>query len=142
MRELRNVAERYALGLPVFRKTGAAPDSHTAPGLKQWKPSKSLRSATRLNATRQLSQASVALGIAKTTLFDKQRKYGLNQPGETRRPPDGAADASALNSRGYASTRQIPAHNCSKIRSASRNGARSPGGSNVCRASARQIFTA
>ena len=40
VRELRNVAERYALGLPVFRKTGAAPDSHTRAWPKQWKPSK------------------------------------------------------------------------------------------------------
>jgi two-component system response regulator AauR len=82
VRELRNVAERYALGLPVFRKTGAAPDSHT-PRLAEAVDAfeKSLIRDTLERHGGNLSQASVALGIAKTTLFDKVRKYGLNQPG-------------------------------------------------------------
>ena len=82
VRELRNVAERYALGLPVFRKTGAAPDSHTprlAEAVEAFE--KSLIRDTLERHGGNLSQASVALGIAKTTLFDKVRKYGLNQPG-------------------------------------------------------------
>jgi two-component system response regulator AauR len=81
VRELRNVAERYALGLPVFRKTGAAPDSHTprlAEAVEAFE--KSLIRDTLERHGGNLSQASVALGIAKTTLFDKVRKYGLNQP--------------------------------------------------------------
>ncbi|MFG5862417.1 two-component response regulator AauR [Metapseudomonas sp. CR1201] len=78
VRELRNVAERFALGLPVFKKSGQTPDGNEprfAEAVEAFE--KSLLSAALERHGGNLSQASIALGMAKTTLFDKVKKYGL-----------------------------------------------------------------
>ncbi|MFZ6046414.1 sigma-54-dependent transcriptional regulator [Pseudomonas sp. CR3202] len=78
VRELRNVAERFALGLPVFKKSGQAPDGNEprfAEAVEAFE--KSLLGAALERHGGNLSQASIALGMAKTTLFDKVKKYGL-----------------------------------------------------------------
>ncbi|MBT8768424.1 two-component response regulator AauR [Metapseudomonas boanensis] len=78
VRELRNVAERFALGLPVFKKTGLTPDGNEprfAEAVEAFE--KSLLSTALERHGGNLSQASIALGMAKTTLFDKVKKYGL-----------------------------------------------------------------
>lgn len=78
VRELRNVAERYALGLPIFKKPGQLGDM---PGLGFSEAveafERSLLTAALERHGGNLSQTSVALGLAKTTLFDKVKKYGL-----------------------------------------------------------------
>jgi two-component system response regulator AauR len=78
VRELRNVAERFALGLPVFKHSGAAPDGHE-PGFAEAVEAfeRNLLSDALTRHAGNLSQASQALGLAKTTLFDKVKKYGL-----------------------------------------------------------------
>ncbi|HLD68292.1 MAG TPA: sigma-54 dependent transcriptional regulator [Pseudomonas sp.] len=84
VRELRNVAERFALGLPVFKASSLAPDS-TGPGFAEAVEAFEkhlLLEALERNAG-NLSQASLALGLAKTTLFDKVKKYGLRLPSES-----------------------------------------------------------
>ncbi|MCY1335424.1 C4-dicarboxylate transport transcriptional regulatory protein DctD [compost metagenome] len=78
VRELRNVAERFALGLPVFKKSGQAPDGNEprfAEAVEAFE--KNLLGAALERHGGNLSQASIALGMAKTTLFDKVKKYGL-----------------------------------------------------------------
>ena len=77
VRELRNVAERFALGLPVFKKSGLA-DS-TGPGFNEAVEAfeRNLLAAALERHAGNLSQAAQALGLAKTTLFDKVKKYGL-----------------------------------------------------------------
>jgi two-component system response regulator AauR len=78
VRELRNVAERFALGLPVFKGSGAAPDGHEpsfAEAVEAFE--RNLLGATLERHAGNLSQAAQALGMAKTTLFDKVKKYGL-----------------------------------------------------------------
>ncbi|RIA21424.1 two-component system response regulator AauR [Ectopseudomonas oleovorans] len=77
VRELRNVAERFALGLPVFKKSGQA-DSH-ALGFNEAVEAfeRNLLGAALERHAGNLSQAAQALGLAKTTLFDKVKKYGL-----------------------------------------------------------------
>jgi DNA-binding NtrC family response regulator len=77
VRELRNVAERFALGIRSPLLPDAAPMS--APSLAQ-----SVEDFERVliaEALRRhggnLSRASEALHVAKTTLFDKVKKYGL-----------------------------------------------------------------
>ncbi|QEY62207.1 sigma-54-dependent Fis family transcriptional regulator [Metapseudomonas lalkuanensis] len=78
VRELRNVAERFALGLPVFKKSGQTPDGNEprfAEAVEAFE--KSLLSAALERHGGNLSQACIALGMAKTTLFDKVKKYGL-----------------------------------------------------------------
>ncbi len=76
VRELRNVAERFALGLPVFKKSGLA-DS-TGPGFNEAVEAfeRNLLATLERHAGNP-SQAAQALGLAKTTLFDKVKKYGL-----------------------------------------------------------------
>ncbi|WP_238474443.1 sigma-54-dependent transcriptional regulator [Pseudomonas cavernae] len=78
VRELRNVAERFALGLPVFKKGGAAAEA-SGPSFAEAVEAfeKSLLSEALECHAGNLSQASQALGMAKTTLFDKVKKYGL-----------------------------------------------------------------
>ncbi|MBV8680794.1 MAG: sigma-54-dependent Fis family transcriptional regulator [Aquitalea sp.] len=81
VRELRNVAERYVLGIRT-------------PLAESGEPSQSLPLAETVEAFERaliaeefrrhgfnLSRTSEALKVAKTTLFDKLKKYGLNQPG-------------------------------------------------------------
>ncbi|MEG7363727.1 sigma-54 dependent transcriptional regulator [Pseudomonas citronellolis] len=78
VRELRNVAERFALGLPVLTGSGQGPDASEprfAEAVEAFERSL-LQSALERHAG-NLSQAALALGMAKTTLFDKVKKYGL-----------------------------------------------------------------
>ncbi|WJN59728.1 sigma-54 dependent transcriptional regulator [Pseudomonas sp. SO81] len=78
VRELRNVAERFALGLPVFKKSDAAPDG-SGPGFAEAVEAfeRNLLGAALERHAGNLSQAAQDLGMAKTTLFDKVKKYGL-----------------------------------------------------------------
>ncbi|HSX87555.1 MAG TPA: sigma-54 dependent transcriptional regulator [Pseudomonas sp.] len=77
VRELRNVAERFALGLPVFKKSGLTSDGSPsfAEAVEAFERNLLLDALQRNDGN--LSQASQALGMAKTTLFDKVKKYGL-----------------------------------------------------------------
>src|SRR5690606_32290892 len=78
VRELRNVAERFALGLPVFKHSGAVPDgsgANFAEAVEAFE--RNLLGAALERHAGNLSQAAQALGMAKTTLFDKVKKYGL-----------------------------------------------------------------
>ena len=78
VRELRNVAERFALGLPVLTGGGQGPDASEprfAEAVEAFERSL-LQSALERHAG-NLSQAALALGMAKITLFDKVKKYGL-----------------------------------------------------------------
>ena len=77
VRELRNVAERFALGLPAFKKTGGS----VAQGLGFSEAVEAFERNLLNDALQRsggnLTQASQELGMAKTTLFDKVKKYGL-----------------------------------------------------------------
>ena len=77
VRELRNVAERFALGLPAFKKSG----SNAAQGLGFSEAVEAFERNLLNDALQRsggnLTQASQELGMAKTTLFDKVKKYGL-----------------------------------------------------------------
>ncbi|MED5611978.1 sigma-54 dependent transcriptional regulator [Pseudomonas sp. JH-2] len=78
VRELRNVAERFALGLPVLAASGLGPDASEprfAEAVEAFE--RSLLQAALERHAGNLSQAAAALGMAKTTLFDKVKKYGL-----------------------------------------------------------------
>ncbi len=79
VRELRNVAERYALGLPAFKKPNANPEEPQSLGFAEAVEAfeKNLLSEALQRSGGNLSQASQELGMAKTTLFDKVKKYGL-----------------------------------------------------------------
>ena len=78
VRELRNVAERFALGLPAFKKPG----SNAAQGLGFSEAVEAFERNLLNDALQRsggnLTQASQELGMAKTTLFDKVKKYGLS----------------------------------------------------------------
>ena len=78
VRELRNVAERYALGLPAFKKnaSGASQGLGFAEAVEAFE--RNLLSDALQRTGGNLSQASQELGMAKTTLFDKVKKYGLS----------------------------------------------------------------
>ncbi|MGY2498399.1 two-component response regulator AauR, partial [Klebsiella pneumoniae] len=67
VRELRNVAERFALGLPVFKKSGLA-DSN-ALGFNEAVEAfeRNLLAGALERHAGNLSQAAQALGLAKTT---------------------------------------------------------------------------
>lgn len=80
VRELRNVAERYALGLPVFNHR------HTEQTLQGATLSEAVEAFERSlicealeRHQHNLTQTAQSLGMAKTTLYDKVRKYGLHQ---------------------------------------------------------------
>ena len=78
VRELRNVAERYALGLPAFKTAGAEVATQRldfAEAVEAFE--KNLLGEALQRSGGNLSQASQELGMAKTTLFDKVKKYGL-----------------------------------------------------------------
>jgi two-component system response regulator AauR len=79
VRELRNVAERYALGLPAFKRSGAGGASQ---GLAFAEAVEAFERNLLMDALQRsggnLTQASQELGMAKTTLFDKVKKYGLS----------------------------------------------------------------
>ncbi|MBP5144144.1 sigma 54-interacting transcriptional regulator, partial [Pseudomonas chlororaphis] len=78
VRELRNVAERFALGLPAFKKSSG----NTAQGLGFAEAVEAFERNLLNDALQRsggnLTQASQELGMAKTTLFDKVKKYGLS----------------------------------------------------------------
>ncbi|MGK8705710.1 sigma-54-dependent transcriptional regulator [Metapseudomonas otitidis] len=78
VRELRNVAERYALGLPALKKSGQAPDGN-APSFAEAVEvfERNLIGQALERHAGNISQAALNLGMAKTTLFDKVKKYGL-----------------------------------------------------------------
>ena len=78
VRELRNVAERFALGLPLFKKAEQSLES-AGPSFAEAVDAfeKNLLSSALERHQGNLSQASAALGMAKTTLFDKVKKHGL-----------------------------------------------------------------
>lgn len=79
VRELRNVAERFALGLPAFKKSGNSPDNHGLAFTEAVEAfERNLLSDALQRSGGNLTQASLELGMAKTTLFDKVKKYGLN----------------------------------------------------------------
>lgn len=77
VRELRNVAERFALGLPVFKGSELSGDSSPSFADAVEAFERSLLVDTLNRHAGNLSQAAQALGMAKTTLFDKVKKYGL-----------------------------------------------------------------
>ena len=77
MRELRNVAERFALGLPAFKKAGAATSQGVGFAEAVEAFERNLLGDALQRTGGNLSQASQELGMAKTTLFDKVKKYGL-----------------------------------------------------------------
>lgn len=78
VRELRNVAERYALGLPALKKSSQAPDGN-APSFAEAVEvfERNLIGQALERHAGNISQAALSLGMAKTTLFDKVKKYGL-----------------------------------------------------------------
>jgi two-component system, response regulator AauR len=79
VRELRNVAERFALGLPAFKKSGASSGSHGLAFTEAVEAfERNLLSDALQRSGGNLTQASQELGMAKTTLFDKVKKYGLS----------------------------------------------------------------
>ncbi|WP_024302312.1 sigma-54 dependent transcriptional regulator [Pseudogulbenkiania sp. MAI-1] len=77
VRELRNVAERFALGLPVFK--GAAAGDTPPPSLAEAVEAfeKAMIAEVMRRHDGNLSQTSIALNMPKTTLYDKVKKYGL-----------------------------------------------------------------
>lgn len=77
VRELRNVAERYALGLPAFKKAGASANQGLGFAEAVEAFERNLLGDALQRTGGNLSQASQELGMAKTTLFDKVKKYGL-----------------------------------------------------------------
>jgi two-component system response regulator AauR len=78
VRELRNVAERFALGLPAFKKSGASSGQGLAFAEAVEAFERKLLSDALQRSGGNLTQASLELGMAKTTLFDKVKKYGLS----------------------------------------------------------------
>ncbi|WP_225775053.1 sigma-54-dependent transcriptional regulator [Pseudomonas sp. Marseille-Q5115] len=78
VRELRNVAERHALGLPLFKHGHAqASRLNFAEAVEAFERGL-LEDALNANGG-NLTQASQVLGMAKTTLFDKVKKYRLTE---------------------------------------------------------------
>lgn len=77
VRELRNVAERHALGLPAFKKTGGSASQGLGFAEAVEAFERNLLGDALQRTGGNLSQASQELGMAKTTLFDKVKKYGL-----------------------------------------------------------------
>lgn len=77
VRELRNLAERHVLGLGCNPEQGTeAPERlPLAQAVEQFERAMIADALRRHDGN--LSRASEALGVAKTTLFDKVRKYGL-----------------------------------------------------------------
>ncbi|MFJ5381635.1 sigma-54-dependent transcriptional regulator [Cupriavidus sp. CER94] len=81
VRELRNLAERHVLGLGCDpAQGGAAPEALPLPQAVEQFERALIADALRRHAG-NLTRAGEALGVAKTTLFDKVRKYGLSSGG-------------------------------------------------------------
>eukprot|EP01133_Synstelium_polycarpum_P009083 gene9083-10651_t len=78
VRELRNVAERFALGLPAFKKSGASSGNHGLAFTEAVEAfERNLLNDALQRSGGNLTQASQELGMAKTTLFDKERIVDL-----------------------------------------------------------------
>jgi len=77
VRELRNLAERHVLGLGCNPEQGTEEPAllPLAQAVEQFE--RALIADALRRHEGNLSRASEALGVAKTTLFDKVRKYGL-----------------------------------------------------------------
>jgi two-component system response regulator AauR len=77
VRELRNVAERYALGLPAFKKgpSGGASQAWRLP--RRWKPSSATCSAMPCNARRQPEPGQPGAGHGQDHAVRQSEKYGL-----------------------------------------------------------------
>ncbi|MGT2489915.1 helix-turn-helix domain-containing protein [Cupriavidus basilensis] len=77
VQELRNLAERHVLGLGCNPNQGTAEPAALplAQAVEQFERAMIAEAMRRHEGN--LSRASDALGIAKTTLFDKVRKYKL-----------------------------------------------------------------
>ncbi len=79
VRELRNVAERYVLGI----RTPLSEAAHLSQALPLAETVEAFERALIAEEYRRqggsLSRTSEALKVAKTTLFDKLKKYGLQQ---------------------------------------------------------------
>jgi len=82
VRELRNLAERHVLGLGCEPGEGSQAGT-PATALPLAQAVEQFERALIADALRRhegnLSRASEALGVAKTTLFDKVKKYGLSE---------------------------------------------------------------
>ena len=84
VRELKNVAERHALGLPLFKSIEVpekARPLNFAQAVETFE--KALIRDALAHYQGNLSQASQALGMAKTTLFDKVKRYNLKNDATT-----------------------------------------------------------
>jgi len=81
VRELRNVAERYVLGIrtPLSETAELSQSLPLAETVEAFERALIAEEFRRQGGS--LSRTSEALKVAKTTLFDKLKKYGLNQPG-------------------------------------------------------------
>ncbi|MBB5019044.1 two-component system C4-dicarboxylate transport response regulator DctD [Chitinivorax tropicus] len=78
VRELRNVAERCALGLGLAIGTSDEPMEHTSLNQAVEQFEKALIRDALHRCGGNLSKAAEALSVAKTTLFDKVKKYRLS----------------------------------------------------------------
>ncbi|WP_199053497.1 sigma-54 dependent transcriptional regulator [Aquitalea sp. ASV15] len=81
VRELRNVAERYVLGIrsPLSESGELSQSLPLAETVEAFERALIAEEFRRHGYS--LSRTSEALKVAKTTLFDKLKKYGLNQSG-------------------------------------------------------------
>ncbi len=77
VRELRNLAERHVLGLGCHPDQGTAPPAALPLALAVEQFERAMIAEAMRRNDGNLSRASEALGVAKTTLFDKVRKHGL-----------------------------------------------------------------
>ncbi|WP_213875077.1 sigma-54 dependent transcriptional regulator [Pseudomonas sp. dw_358] len=77
VRELRNVAERHALGLPAFKHSGTATAQSLGFAEAVEAFERNLLNEALQRNDGNLSRACLELGMAKTTLFDKVKKFGL-----------------------------------------------------------------
>jgi two-component system response regulator AauR len=79
VRELRNAAERFALGLPLFNQSHIPGPRPTFTEAVEAFERNLLQQALERNAG-NITQTSADLGMAKTTVFDKVKKYRLTNP--------------------------------------------------------------
>lgn len=79
VRELRNAAERFALGLPLFNQGNMPGPRPTFTEAVEAFERNLLQQALERNAG-NITQTSADLGMAKTTVFDKVKKYRLTDP--------------------------------------------------------------
>jgi DNA-binding NtrC family response regulator len=78
VRELRNVAERFALGIRTPLIPGSLGSGHLSLGEAVDAFERAMIAEEMRRQGGNLSRASEALKVAKTTLFDKIRKHGLS----------------------------------------------------------------